>query len=131
MLIKTITYENYFGETLTEDFHFNLNKAEVIKLQTSKHGGYDEVLKRMVAANDIPAMMKELDKIVLASYGVRSDDGKRFIKDEQLTKDFMDSEAYVELYTELLYTDTAEPIIAFINGVFPKNVEKLSKNLAS
>ena len=118
MLTKKITYVDYNGEDRTETFYFNLTKAELTKLQFSHSGGYGEYLQRIVAAKDLPALMEAFDNLIDLSYGEKSDDGKRFIKSPELTKAFKETEAYSELFSELLTNSDAAS--AFANGIMPK-----------
>lgn len=117
MLKKTITYEDYNGEEVSEDFFFHLSKAELIKLEMSHQGGLSQWLQDVVAAEDGKSIMDQFEKIILSSYGVRSADGKRFTKNDQLRETFMSTEAYSTLFVELCTnTDAA---IEFVNGVIP------------
>lgn len=118
MLAKTITYTDYEGEERTETFYFNITKAELTKLQFKYPGGYSNRLERILAAKDAVALMKEFEDLIDLSYGSKSDDGRRFIKSEELTEAFKQTEAYSELFTQLL-TDP-EAASAFVNGIMPK-----------
>lgn len=117
MYKKTFTYKDFDGNTRTEDFYFNVSKPEVAKLQFSYKGGMDKYLQEIVDAEDLPAMYDFFSKLVEMSYGVKSEDGRRFIKDEQTTKEFMETEAYNE-YLFLLMSNENE-MNAFIEGALP------------
>ena len=120
MLKKTITYTDYNGVERTEDFYFNLTKAEIMEMQLSTTGGLDEMIQRIIATQDVPAIAKIFKDLVLRAYGQKSPDGRRFIKNEELTEEFSQTEAYSELYMSLA-TD-ADAASAFINGIVPKDV---------
>lgn len=120
MLKKTIKYTDYNGVERTEDFYFNLTKAEIMELQLSTTGGLDEMIQRIIATQDVPAIAKIFKDLVLRAYGQKSPDGRRFIKNEELTEEFSQTEAYSELYMSLA-TD-ADAASAFINGIVPKDV---------
>lgn len=117
MFKKTIKYENFNGEEVTEDLYFNLTKAEVLKMELETPGGYAAKLKEMYLKKDIPLLMKYMDEIILDSYGIKSPDGRKFMKSAEIRADFEATNAYSELYMELL-TD-ADKATAFINAVFP------------
>lgn len=117
MLKKTIKYENFNGEEVTEDFYFNLTKAEVMKMELETPGGYAEKLKAMYLKKDIPLIMKYMNEIVLDAYGVKSPDGRKFMKSAEIRADFEATNAYSELLYELL-TD-ADKATEFIKGIFP------------
>lgn len=115
MFKKTITYTDYNGEKHTEDFYFHLNKAEIIEMETSEEGGYIEMIKRVVEAKDMPTIMKVFKTFILKSYGLKSADGKRFEKSEEISKAFEQSEAYSELFMELCSNpDEAAKFVSYI-----------------
>lgn len=120
MLKKTITYIDYNGVERKEDFYFNLTKAEIMEMEMSISGGLTEMINRIVAAQDAPAIVKIFKELVLKAYGIKSPDGKRFIKSEELATEFAQTEAYSQLFMELA-TD-ADAASAFVNGIVP-NVE--------
>lgn len=117
MLKKTITYTNYNGVECTEDFYFNLTKAEIMEMELSTSGGLAEMIQKIVAAQDAPAIIKIFKDLVLKAYGEKSPDGKRFIKSEEISKAFSQTEAYSILFMELA-TD-ADAASAFVNGIVP------------
>lgn len=120
MLKKTITYVDYNRTERTEDFYFNLSKAEIAKMELEIPGGMTEMLKRITAAQDTPSLVKIFEDLILRSYGVKSDDGKRFIKTPELKEEFKQTEAYSELFMEL--ATNADAASAFINGIIPADV---------
>lgn len=122
MLKKTITYTDYNDVERTEDFYFNLSKAEVMEMQMSTTGGLAEMIQRIVAAQDAPAIIKVFKDLVLKAYGQKSPDGKRFIKTDELAAEFAQTEAYSQLFMELA-TD-ADAAAAFVNGIVPADVAK-------
>ena len=117
MLKKTITYTDYNGNERTEDFYFNLTKAELSEMELSINGGMTEWIQQIINTHDNAEIVKIFKKIILASYGEKSTDGKRFIKSNELREAFEQTEAYSELFMELLGNeDTAA---AFIKGIIP------------
>lgn len=128
MLKKTITYTDYNGNSRTEDFYFNLTKTELMKMEMSTTGGLGEMVQRIVAAQDTPALIKIFEDLILKAYGVKSLDGKRFEKSAQLAEAFAQTEAYDQLFMELA-TD-ADAASKFINGIVPADMAKeLPKHL--
>lgn len=118
MLKKTITYTDYDGNERTEDFYFGLNKAELLELQLSVSGGYQSMLQKIVMEKDISRLIAIFKDLVLKSYGSKSLDGKRFIKSKELTDEFMQTEAYSDLFMEL--ATNADAAAEFCNGIMPK-----------
>lgn len=121
MLKKTITYTDYNDNERTEDFYFNLSKAELTEMELSTAGGLAEMIQRIVSTQDAPKIVKVFKDLVLAAYGEKSADGKRFIKTEELREAFSQTEAYSELFMELA-TD-ADAAAAFVNGIVPKDLD--------
>ena len=117
MLKKTITYKDYNGVERTEDFMFNLTKAEILEMQLTKDGGMDAAIKKIVDAKDAPEIMKVFKDLILKSYGIVSDDGRRFIKSKEISESFAQTEAFSMLFMELA-TDT-DAASAFVNGIVP------------
>lgn len=122
MLKKTITYTDCNGNERTEDFYFNLTKAEVLKMEMGVSGGMAEKIKKIIAAQDQPTIIRVFEDIILMAYGEKSDDGKHFIKSKELSTAFMQTEAYSNLFMELA-TD-ADAAAKFINGILPANTNK-------
>ena len=122
MIKKTITYTDYNGVEHSEDFYFNISRAEMIEMQYGTTGGYSEMIQAMVKADDVPALTATFTNFIKKAYGEKSLDGKRFMKSEEISDAFVQTEAYSELLMELLTnTDSA---IAFINGCFPTDIAK-------
>ena len=126
MLKETITYVDYNGNERTEDFYFNLTQAEIMEMELSTTGGLTEMIQRIIAAQDAPAIIKVFKDLVLASYGQKSPDGKRFIKNAELRDEFAQTEAYSQLFMQLA-TD-ADKAAKFVNGIVPANVEGKKSN---
>jgi len=117
VLKKTITYTDFNGEETSEDFLFHLSKAELVELEMSHEGGFVASMQKVVEAEDNKTIIEEFKKIILQSYGKKSLDGKRFIKNQTLRDEFESSEAYSTLFMELV-TDT-DAAIEFMNGIIP------------
>ena len=122
MLKKTITYKDYNNNERTEDFYFNLSKAEIMEMEMGVSGGLTEMIQRIVAAQDAPAIIKIFKDLILKSYGVKSSDGKRFEKSEELSAAFSQTEAYSILFMELA-TD-ADAGAKFVNGIVPADMSQ-------
>ena len=118
MLKKTITYTDYDGNSRTEDFYFNLSKAEVMEMELGTTGGMTKMLEKIVAEQDSKRIVETFKTIILKAYGEKSPDGKRFVKNDEIRDAFEQTEAYSELFMEL--ATNAESASAFINGITPK-----------
>ena len=122
MLKKTITYTDYNGSERTEDFYFNLTKAEIMEMEMSTTGGLTEMINRIVAAQDAPAIISIFKELILKAYGVKSPDGKRFVKSKELATEFSQTEAYSQLFMEL--ATNADEASKFVNGIVPSTDKK-------
>lgn len=122
MYNKTVTYKDYKGNTRTEDFYFNLNKAELVELELSTKGGLTVMMDRIIAAQDNATLFKIFKDLVSKSYGVLSDDGRKFVKNQEVLDDFMQTEAYSIIFSEL--ATNAEAAAEFFNNVIPQNLAK-------
>ena len=117
MLKKTIKYTDYNDVERTEDFYFNLSKAEVLEMEMSTTGGLAEQLSKIIAAQDLPSIIKEFKDLVLKAYGEKSADGRQFIKNEEIKTAFSQTEAYSNLFMELAMNN--DSAAAFVNGIIP------------
>ena len=122
MLKKTITYTDYNDVERTEDFYFNLTKAELMEMEMGAVGGLSGMIEKIVSAKDSPAIIKVFKELVLKAYGEKSADGKRFIKSKEISDAFSQTEAYSQLFMELA-TD-ADAASKFVNGIAPNMEEK-------
>lgn len=117
MLKKTMTYTDYDGNERTEDFYFNLSKAEIGEMELSINGGLEAMLNRIIQERDNAKIVATFKDLILRSYGKKSDDGRRFIKSPELSEEFSQTEAYSDLFMEL--ASNADSAAAFVNGIMP------------
>lgn len=120
MLQKTIEYVDYNGEKRKEDFYFNLNKAELIELQMSKKESMANYIEKITKTKDQPEIIKTFKEIIMKAYGEKSDDGKRFIKSEELSIGFTQTEAYNVLVSQMF--EDAVFAAEFIKGMMPSEM---------
>ena len=122
-----VKYTNFFGEETEETLHFHLSKGELMTMELQR-----TPLSAKVAAlngGEASAMdaYKLLCEFVGAAYGERSEDGKRFFKDERSTKAFLASPAFDALLDKL----SADPKFSngFLAGLFPDDIMGKAKKL--
>lgn len=128
MLKRTMTYTDYNGEDRTEDFYFNLSKAELMEMELGTEGGLYEQLQRIIAAKDQPTIVMMFKEIILKAYGKKSPDGRRFMKSPEISREFSETEAYVNLFSELAVSGTAAA--EFINGIIPQNLKAANSQVS-
>jgi predicted 3-demethylubiquinone-9 3-methyltransferase (glyoxalase superfamily) len=124
MYTKTIEYKDYSGNMRKEDFQFNLSEAEIMEMELSTEGGYDQWITRIYNAQNTPELIKLFKSLILMAYGERSLDGKKFLKKDPQTgrplcEEFEQTAAYPVLFMEL--ATNAEAAAEFINKVIPEN----------
>lgn len=121
MLKRDITYETFDGEMVTEPFYFNITQPELLEMEVAIEGGFGDFLQRIVKAEDQKALIEEFKKIILFSYGQKSEDGKRFVKSPELREEFEQSAAYAQLFMELATSDGFA--VEFLQGIFPRSMQ--------
>lgn len=117
MIKHTSTYIDYNGTERTEDFYFNLSKNEILQWEWGVEGGLTTILDRIVKAQDGPQIIEYFKELVLKAYGEKSDDGRRFIKSDELSTAFSQTPAFDELYIKL-FTDS-DYAAEFVKGILP------------
>ena len=117
MIKKTLTYTDYDGVERTEDYYFNLTEAELVEMELSIDGGMQKKIAKIMNSKDMKQIIEVFKDLILRSYGEKSDDGKRFIKNKEITEAFTQTEAYSMLFMKLA-TDEKEAS-DFVNGILP------------
>ena len=120
MLKRTIKYEDYNGEQASDIVYFNLSKSELVELEVNYQRGFGEHLQAIIDAEDRKALIAEFKQIILMAYGIKSEDGKRFEKSEELSMKFAQTAAYNALFIELATDENAAAI--FIQGIVPTDL---------
>lgn len=120
MYSKRMTYKDFNGEERTETFMFNLTKAELAKMELNTKGGMKQKIKTLFDSKDIATIVDQFESIIQAAYGVKSEDGRRFVKSKELLDDFMATEAYSDLYIEMI--GDSEKAFEFLSGIMPEEI---------
>lgn len=120
MLIKTITYTDYNGNERTEDFCFNLNEVEVMDMTLTSDGDLKAAMQKIAVEKDKGELVRVFKELLNKSYGVKSDDGRRFMKNPEILANFIETPAYPKLFMELATQDNAAA--EFINEIMPKGL---------
>lgn len=120
MLKKTITYTDYDNVKRTEDFYFNITMAELQEMELTTPGGFAALLRKIVDEKNVPEIYRLFKSIILKSYGIKSADGRRFIKSDEISKEFTETCAYGVLIEELTRDEKAGA--DFINAVMPADL---------
>ena len=127
MVVKKIKYTDFNGVERDEEFMFNLTEAEITEMELTTDGDLTDSIKKIVSAQNTPEIIKTFKMLLLKSYGEKSADGRRFIKSDELSKEFTQTNAYSQLFMELANDDKAA--VAFINGIIPESMrERVAEN---
>ena len=84
-------------------------------MQASAKGGYDVQLRSIAASLDGAKIMDFFENFISKSYGVKSEDGRRFMKSEEISRSFMETPAYEVLFEKLVTDD--KYAADFVNAV--------------
>lgn len=115
MIKKIVKYKDFNGNDVEECLYFNLNEVERTKLQVSKTGGLSEHIKEVVKSGNEAEMIALFDTVILDSYGIKSEDGKRFIKNAAIREEFQQSPAYEKIF--MMIATNKEEAEAFVKGI--------------
>ena len=122
MVVEKIKYTDFNGLEREEEFMFNLTEAEITEMELTTDGGLSDAIKKIIAAQDTPQIIKVFKMLLLKSYGEKSADGRRFVKSEELSEEFSQTNAYSQLFMKLATDDKAA--VAFINGIMPDSMQE-------
>lgn len=117
MITKTVTYTDLNGNERTEKFYFHFYESEIMEMELSVEGGFADRIQKIIDAKDQPSLIRVVKKFVLDAYGVKSDDGKRFIKNDEVRDAFVQNPAYSKIFMELVLDDKVAS--EFVKGVVP------------
>lgn len=112
---EIITYNDLNGIQRTEDFYFDLSKPEIVKMQASAKGGYDVQLRSIAAELNGAKIMEFFENFIAKAYGEKSEDGRRFMKSEEISRSFIETPAYEVLFEKLVTDD--KYAADFVNAV--------------
>jgi hypothetical protein len=99
------TYIDFNGVERTEDFYFNLSKAEIADMELSTTGGIKDMVNKILEAKDQAKLVSLFKDLIRMAYGVKSEDGRNFIKNDKVREDYFSTNAYSDLYMELATND--------------------------
>lgn len=122
MFEKKITYKDYDGNEITETLNFYLSKAELARMELTTEGSYTKWVSQLIEKRKGPEIVKAFESLIQSSYGEKSLDGKRFVKSEEATIAFTQTEAYSELIMEL-YSDPKKAA-EFVIGILPNDLKE-------
>lgn len=120
MLKKTVTYVDYNGDKQEDVLYFNLNKAELGKLQVRMDGKFIDHLQALTEKRKIESLYNFIYNLILDSYGEKDVSGKRFIKSPDMRWEFENSLAFSEVLMDVI--KNAENMAAFVKAIIPPDM---------
>jgi hypothetical protein len=117
MYKKNITYTDFNGDERTDAFYFNLSDAEILELQVSYGGDMSRIMSNMLEKRDAKGLLGIITDLIQTSYGEKSSDGKRFMKNQEIKDSFITTDAYSKLVLELLNDE--KEFEKFMTNVIP------------
>jgi hypothetical protein len=120
MLKRTITFKDFDENEVTEVHYFNISNSELIELNVGYEGGAEGFFMRLVESGDGKNIIEEFKKLILFAYGKRSEDGRRFIKNDEIRTEFSQTLAFDALFMDL--ATNLDSAAQFVNGVIPKDL---------
>ena len=120
MLKRTFTYIGTDGSEHKDTWYFNLTKADLLKLNMGSFGGLEDLMKRLVREDKPKEIVDMFESLILGSVGEKSPDGRRFIRSAEISEDFHQTEAYSQLFCELV--QDAKKLQEFVLAIVPDDV---------
>lgn len=120
MFVKEISYTDYNGNQKSKKYYFNLTKSELTEMDLTTVGGMRSFIDRITNSQDQAELIKLFKELILKAYGVKSDDGEKFMKGGDITTSFEQSMAYDAYFMELATNEKAA--IEFVNGIMPRDL---------
>lgn len=121
MYKKTIKYEDFNGVVRNEDFYFYLSKTQLTRLNSRIEGGIQDKFERIVNKLDVKQLVETVEDLILSAYGEKSEDGKRFIQTPEVRQSFEQTNAYDQLFMELI--NSPDGLADFIKKVLPQDLQ--------
>lgn len=120
MVKRNITYRDFEGEERTDVFYFNLTEAELADIELEYDGDMAKKLQNMQEKHDGRGVFAMISNLILRSYGEKTSDGKRFVKNAEIRESFAASDAYSKLLFDLLEDDNK--LAGFMTAIMPVDI---------
>ena len=126
MLKRIIKYTDYNGNPRTQEFYFYLNNKNLQELDAlyQEDGGFAGRFNLIINNLDKRKLLETFEDITVRAYGVKSEDGTKFVKSKQVQEDFLYSAAYEQLFNELTMGDDASAKLSdFLKKILPAELQ--------
>lgn len=139
MFKKTVKYSDFDNNERTEDLYFNLTQSELVEIALNLPDGLSETNITQVNEQSATQILEKLGgdgifkfvkELMLKAYGIKSEDGRRFEKSEQISTEFSQTMAFDTMFMELMSNDLAAA--EFVNAIIPKEMaDNVNKQIAT
>lgn len=132
MLKQTIEYTDFDDNQSVETVYFNLTKTELadnIHLKDTLEQIQRDIVdgtKRSLKTSEITQILELVKTFMKLSYGVRSADGKRFIKTPEQWTEFTQTAIYDAFLFSLF--ETPNKALNFMSGILPQDMRSEAKS---
>ena len=126
MIEKVVKGKDFNGNEYEESYFFHLSKGDLMDW-AAEDGGLVDTIMSISKESDPMKIIPMMKKILIRSYGVKTPDGKAFIKDPEEVKYFQYTPAFSELYIEL--STDSDKAVEFIEGILPTFDEETQKKI--
>lgn len=125
MIKKTISYVDFNGTQRNDDYYFHLSVPEATRF-AARFGeqGWEAGIKKIIDSGDLREVLDLFEDIILTAYGQKSPDGRTFIKNKEMRENFSNSEAYAQLFEELIMSPDA--MTQFAKGIGMSTAQQLA-----
>lgn len=125
MIKKTISYVDFNGTQRNDDYYFHLSVPEATRF-AARFGeqGWEAGIKSIVDGGDLRDVLDLFEDVILTSYGQKSPDGRTFVKNKEMRESFSNSEAYAQLFEELIMSPDA--MTQFAKGIGMSTAQQLA-----
>lgn len=122
MFRHNVTYTDFNGNERKEDLYFHLSTPEVVRIEAEVGMPMQEYVQSLQANLEVKTLLDFLERIVLTAYGKKTVDGRSFQKSKEIRDEFEHSQAYAELFEDLL--TKPELALKFGEGVVDNGKDK-------
>ena len=102
MFTHTVEYVDFNGNSREEKLHFHLSLPEVTRIEAEIGKSLEDHIKELTTNNRLKDLLDFLEKMLLTAYGEKTEDGKSFRKNAEIRDMFEHSQAYAEIFEQVL-----------------------------
>lgn len=112
-------YEDFDGHEREEELYFNFTEPQLREFLDKNPSFSEKSLANLIATQDLMQMLEALQALIIAAYGEKSQDGKVFKKNKEITENFACSAAFAQLMDDIMYKGDLQTVEDFFVNIFP------------